>query len=248
MNRLHAGAQRGQSLVEFAMLSLALLPLFLAIPLLGKYLDLAHSAESAARYAAFEATVNDAVTGRKTDARLAEEVRRRFFGTSDAPIKTDDVGGDFAAHRNALWVDHAGRPLLQEFASDVAVRTQRADAPVQTAPVALGNSGFGLSADSVTTAAVTVRPRNVAGLPPFDALSLEVRRHQVLLVDGWGATGTREVARRIAGGSAAVYPIGPLKLLGDTIGQLPTLVLDPPMAVGEVQPDIVPCDRLESGC
>lgn len=248
MNSCRSRAQRGQSLVEFAALALALVPLFIAVPLLGKYLDLTHGVEMAARYAVFEATVLDPAAGRKADTRLVAEVRRRFFSNSDAPIKTGDVAGDSASHRNTLWVDHSGRPLLQQFGTDVATTTHRTDAPAQTEPFTLGSSGLGLPAHTLQTAAVAVRPRDIAGLPPFDTSGLEIHRHQVLLIDGWAAAGPQEVARRITDGRPAIYPIAPLKLLGDTIGQLPPLVLDPAMRVGNVLPDIVPCDRLESGC
>ncbi len=246
--RSASSAHRGQSLAEFAVLMLALVPLFLAIPLLGKYQDLAHMSESAARYLAFEATAARADGGRRTDAELAQEVRRRFFGNSDAAIKTGDVAGDFATHRNPLWVDHSGRPLLEHVETDVAVHTRSLRSGSQPAALILGTSGFGLPDSELHEGVVTVRPRDIANLPPFDALGLEIRRHQVLLAHGWAAAGADDLADRIAGGRARVYPIAPLKLLGDTVGRLPPLVLDPAMQVGDIKPDVVPCDRLEGGC
>lgn len=246
--RSPSSAQRGQSLAEFAVLMLALVPLLLAIPLLGKYQDLAHMSESAARYLVFEATTARAEHARRTDPELAQEVRRRFFGNSDAPIKTGDAAGDFAAHRNPLWVDHSGRPLLVNFETDVGVRTRSAPSGSQSAALVLGTSGFDLPDSELHEGVVTVRPRDVANLPPFDALGLEIRRHQVLFAHGWTAAGADDLADRIAGGRALVYPIGPLKLLGETVGRLPPLVLDPTMQVGGIKPDVVPCDRLEGGC
>ena len=55
--RLAAARHAGQSAVEFLVLALALLPLFLLLPLLGKYLDLGHATEHAARYVAFESAI-----------------------------------------------------------------------------------------------------------------------------------------------------------------------------------------------
>ena len=50
--RRHLPAQRvgGQSTVEFLVLALVLVPLFLIVPLLGKQLDIAQTAASASRY------------------------------------------------------------------------------------------------------------------------------------------------------------------------------------------------------
>ncbi|MHB1372375.1 MAG: hypothetical protein ACYCWL_00630 [Thauera sp.] len=105
--RRRAGVPRtqGQSTVEFLLLALVLLPLFLIVPLLGKQLDIAQTAASASRYVAFEGTVRhgSSLQPWKSDAELADEVRRRFFSVSTAPVKTGDVAGDFAAHRNPLW-------------------------------------------------------------------------------------------------------------------------------------------------
>lgn len=109
-----AGRQRGQSTVEFVVLALALVPLLLIVPLLGKYMDIAQTAAMASRYVAFEGSWRHGSSKDdwKTDPELAREVRRRFFSNSDAPIKTDDTAGDFNAHRNTLWFDHRGAPLL----------------------------------------------------------------------------------------------------------------------------------------
>lgn len=240
--------QGGQSVTEFAVLSLALVPLFLSVPLLGKYLDLAHSTESAARYVTFEATVTHPVSAWRTDADLGNEVRRRFFSNSDAPIKTGDVAGDYAAHRNPLWTDHAGHPLLVEFSKDVTANSRRSEAASLPVALAIGSTGFDLPANSLNSGTVAVRPRSVPNFPPFHRLELEIRRHQAVFVDGWAASGPFEVAQRIETGKALVYPVSTLRLIADTIGQLPPLVLDPAMQAGNVQPELVPCDRLEAGC
>ena len=162
--RSASSAHRGQSLAEFAVLMLALVPLFLAIPLLGKYQDLAHMSESAARYPASKPR-RPRRGGRRTDAELAQEVRRRFFGNSDAAIKTGDVAGDFATHRNPLWVDHSGRPLLEHVETDVATpRSLRSGRSRRPDP---GHECFGLPDSELHEGVVTVRPRDIANLPPL---------------------------------------------------------------------------------
>ena len=108
--------QAGQALVEFLAMAAPLLGLFLLMPMIGKYQDIAHATQMASRYAAFDATVhNDAAGSSKPPAQLAAEVRRRYFSRPDAPIKTGDTAGDFDAHRNPLWTDPAGNPLIPRF-------------------------------------------------------------------------------------------------------------------------------------
>src|SRR5438045_2219743 len=97
--------QRGQATTEFAVLALALVPIFIAIPLIGKYIDVNQAAEQASRYVAFEAAARNTSSSWKTDAEIAVELRRRFFRHSDARVTTNDVAGDFAAHRNPVWTD-----------------------------------------------------------------------------------------------------------------------------------------------
>ena len=58
----------------------------------------------AARYAAFDAmTQQPCRRHMEAEDQLAAEVRRRFFGNSDAPINTGDVADDSDAHRNPFW-------------------------------------------------------------------------------------------------------------------------------------------------
>ena len=70
-------AQAGQALTEFLVVALALIPLFLLIPMIAKYQDIGHSTQMASRYAAFEATIrNDAHGAFKTDANAAKRASR----------------------------------------------------------------------------------------------------------------------------------------------------------------------------
>lgn len=80
--------QAGQALVEFLAMAAPLLGLFLLMPMIGKYQDIAHATQMASRYAAFDATVhNDAAGSSKPPAQLAAEVRRRYFSRPDAPSR-----------------------------------------------------------------------------------------------------------------------------------------------------------------
>jgi TadE-like protein len=244
--RHHRHHQRGQSTVEFVVVALALVPLLIGITLLGKYLDLMNTTEQASRYVAFEGMARNSSNSWKSDAELAAEVRRRFFSNSDAPVKTNDIAGDFSAHRNPLWTDHTGRPFLDNFAQDIGVRTtiaNRNTLPVLARQVA---SGLNLPNANWYTGQVIVTPANVPEFRPFDALNLNIARRTVVLADTWTATNAAEVRRRIEDGGAVVYPIGQIDGVFNALGQIPRLVRDPAMRLGDFDWDIVPCDRLVS--
>ena len=97
--------QSGQAMTEMVIAaSFVLIPLFLLIPWLGKYIDLQQSAIQAARYEAWEYTVwyNDVATEapagavdqngsqitmpEKSIAELQAEARQRFFHEKRMPI------------------------------------------------------------------------------------------------------------------------------------------------------------------
>lgn len=242
--------QRGQSTVEFAVLALVLVPLLLIVPLLGKYLDLAQTTAVASRYAAFEGTVrhSSSTAGWKPEAALADEVRRRFFSASDAPVKSADVAGDFAAHRNPLWHDNRGDPLLPAFAGNVGVSATSASLSQPFG--AFHASAFGLSHGNLHTGRVTVRPAAVAGLQPFDALGLSISRSTTVLVDPWAAGGPDQVATSITRDGwnlIGPFPYRPLETVVNAIElaiQLIPLEGNLPK-VGRIEPDRVPLDRFK---
>ncbi len=238
--------QCGQSTVEFAVFALAMVPAFLVMTLLGKYIDLNQATEVASRYLAFEGIARNSSNSWETQSELGVEVRRRFFSNSDAPIKSGDAAGDFVAHRNPIWSDASGKPLLDNFEDQVSVNTQvSGNNAIAAASIYAGQ--LGLSSDNLYTASVTVNPRDIAGLKPFDKIGLNVTRKTVLLVDAWTARSPASIRSRIEG-SAVMYPLAGLKELIDPIGQVPTVVFDPALAVGNFDWDVVPCDRLIGGC
>lgn len=238
----------GQSSTEFLVLALVLLPLFLIVPLLGKQLDIAHAAASASRYVAFEGTVRNggSLQPWKSDAELAAEVRRRFFGASTAPLKTGDVAGDFAAHRNPLWTDHRGNALLPSFAAHVGAASLRSQLTVPTG--AAFASAMGLDTANLHTGSVRVRVADIPGLAPFDALGLSIERQTTVLVDPWSASGpeaVRRALRRERWTPTGPFPFGLLEVAASPLKLIP-LVLDGAdlPEIGRVDPDLIPTDRL----
>ena len=252
----HARRQRGQSTVEFIVLGMVLVPLLLIVPLIGKHMDIAQTAAIASRYVAFEGSVrhSSSADGWKSDAELAQEVRRRFFSNSDAPIKTNDTVGNFNAHRNTLWFDHRGTPLLSDFAKNVGVQTKNETLSQPFGAQLLPMTDFKLPQDNLYSGQVTVNIDDIAALKPFDALGLSVSRSTTVLVDPWAASGPAQVTNRIRGNGmplSSPFPYKPLEVIAIPLG---VLMSNPAMAllgadvtppdVGRVDPDRVPKDRV----
>ena len=218
MNARHSH-QNGQALTEFLVIALALVPLFLLLPMVGKYQDLVHATQMASRYAAFDATSFGNTGGFnpwKPPAQLAAEVRRRFYSNADAPIKTGDVAGDFDANRNLMWRDPWGHALIRNF-SDVGVSfgnagaTQAAgfDASGADGTALFANAGtIGLASPGVYTANVSVAlanlPTGFRSIEPFDRLDLTIRRHTSLLFDPWHSPDTKRTEAR----TGKLAPVG----------------------------------------
>ena len=253
--------QTGQALTEFLVIALALVPLYLLLPMVGKYQDLVHATQIASRYAAFDATSFGNTAGFnpwKPPAQLADEIRRRFYSNADAPIKTGDVAGDFDANRNLMWRDPWGNALIRNF-SDVGVSFGNVGAAHADGFETTGSDGIALFADAgiiglaspgVYTANVSVAlsnlPAGVRSIEPFDRLNLTVRRHTSLLFDPWHSPDTERTEARtgkLAPVGTAVTGLEPvLKSVIDVIDRGEVA----PPGFSELKPwrDVVPQDRL----
>ena len=266
MNTRRPSPQRehGQALAEFLAVALALIPLFLLVPMIAKYQDLAHFTQLASRYAAFDATVRNDATGTwKPEAELAAEVRRRFFSNSDAPIKTGDVAGNFDAHRNLFWSDPVGEHLISDLDNDIAVtfgtafgssHTEGFQAASDITPfiklagkLQLSTRGIYRSNVSVTLADL---PDGLAFYEPFNSIGLSMTRSTSLLLDPWTARDPQQVEARIMA-SPGVFPAGKLANIANTVSALVSIVEYPAGLTGpklgqlEFWRDVVPDDRLK---
>ena len=245
---LHERAARGQALVEFLGMALVLVPIFLLLPMIAKYQDMVHSTEMAARYVAFDATIrNDAANGGwKPDDQLAGEVRRRFFSNPTAPIKTNDVPGDFKAHQNLFWRDPLNNALIRSFDNDVGVSFGETASTDRAAgfrgasddTVFVNHDALDLHARGIFRGNVSV---TVANLPAtlngpthtydgLKAINLVLRRHVDLVPDAWTAKGPDDVISHIDGD--AVNP-------GVALAPL-SAVIDPAVMLMELPRGICP--------
>ena len=263
----HCADQRGQALTEFLVLAVALVPMFLLVPMIAKYQDLSHATQLASRYVAFDAINRGGLAGDNAwspPAVLADEVRRRFYSNSDAPIKTGDVAGDFDANRNLFWRDPYGHPLIKSF-SDVTLSfgdgesTQTAgfsaasDATVFNKIPLANAKHIGLASPGIYTANVSVAlanlPAGIRSIEPFDKLDLSIQRRTSLLFDPWNSTTTARTENRVA-------TLAPLNSLLNTIDPLIKLAIGyvdlteveaPKFGKLSLWRDAVPADRLKPG-
>ncbi len=106
--------QTGAALVETAILMTVFVPVFIGIPLLGKYLDIQAATLDAGRYAVWERTVwsvrghgwNEG-ENQKSDAAVARETNAFVIGHPSSP-----VGVTGAGISHPLWVNRKQEKLL----------------------------------------------------------------------------------------------------------------------------------------
>jgi hypothetical protein len=260
----------GQALSEFIVIALALVPLFLLMPMIAKYQDLSHATEMASRYVAFEAIANnDGMSSYKPPAQLAQEVRRRFYSNSDAPIKTNDEAGDFKANQNLFWVDAQGDALIKHF-NDVTVSFGAAHGANHADGKSAGDDGkpfnlpvplpvaqqLGLKT-GMYTANVSVVVANLKDIGPsfastyegFKNLNLTVSRHTSVLTDSWTARDPAQIESRID--KDALFPgnrltmVKPALQIAVPLIEMPGPVSAPKMGELSFWRDVVPADRLK---
>ena len=267
-----ARAQQGQALTEFIVIALVLIPLFLLIPVIGKYQDISHATQMASRYLAFEAmTRNDGMSSWKPVDQLAGEVRRRFFSNAEAPIKTDDAAGNFKAHQNLFWRDPQGDALIKDFDSDVKISFGPGNSAEHSGafsgasdadPFKLSET-LGLQTQGIYTANITVALANFSPQPnsyaksfdEFANIGLTMTRHTSLLVDAWTAKEPAQVESRI--NKPELFPgslLAPVKPLTDAaafVMESPKywpgicVTCGPQLGEFEFWRDVVPADRLK---
>lgn len=194
---------------------LVLIPLFLAIPLLGKYLDMRAAAVQTSRYAAWERTVwygGDAASSlgwfgvsrrwqanEKTDDQIRREIGVRYLSETDASeafSSVDRSANDFRGGSKELWKDRNGQALLANY-SDIVNSVANNQAPgtlnVILDPIANFAATLGpftLEMNGAYAATVTMKVKDI-DYDHFLAKSSKASFSEtnVLLANGWSADG-----------------------------------------------------------
>ena len=118
----------GQAMAEFSVTAVfVLVPIFLLIPLVGKYIDLRHTAVQSARQAAWERTVwfERSASGVDTvpkassapfrsDIEIERVAVNRVMGASGRGLDVGDWDVDLVEQDlNPLWRDHRGQQMVR---------------------------------------------------------------------------------------------------------------------------------------
>ncbi|WP_194715390.1 hypothetical protein [Noviherbaspirillum soli] len=253
--RAGAGAaMHGQALTEFLVISLVLIPLFLLLPVIGKYQDISHASQMASRYAAFDAVLrNDGNNSHKSPSQLRNELRQRYFGPAQAGIRS---GPEQKAALKDYWNDPFGKPLIRN-PDDIALSfgashgEKHADGYTRASDTLLfpWASLAGLSTNGIYRANVAVRlanlPEGVRSIEPFDKLDLTIERHASVLPDAWTAASPMQAEQRF-GRMAPINAVIPESVISPAIKYVDLNKVEAPR-FGDLTAwrDVVPQDRLQ---
>ena len=175
--------QQGQALVEMVVAGLFfLVPLFLAVVALGKFIDVQHTTNMGARYAAWERTVWYDAGGKfddinapnhKSGAQIHAELAARIFNDRSRNVSvianTDKNAKSFVNGIDPMWRDNANVRFLRQFdqASTGMTKTPvKSDAAgkaldlIESLPLPTGVTGSlvpPLPSDTFATATVSLK-------------------------------------------------------------------------------------------
>lgn len=215
-----ARRQRGQAMTEFVVGTVFfLLPLFLIVPMLGKYADVKSTAAQSARYSAWERTVwyggASASSGSnwpgnsKTEGEIQNEVRKRVVEFGAALSQNDKSASGFTtAGGRHMWRNRDQSAMLANY-NDASGSLTNGDSPdtatadlLGTVTTFTGVLGFsieskglytGNAALRVTTLPIGTNLRPGSTYGRFDPGPLTFRDRNVILANGWGANGRGHV-------------------------------------------------------
>lgn len=248
-----------------------LIPLFLIIPLLGKYGDVKSAAAQTARYVAWERTVwygsasssNDWPGNSKSEANIREEARQRVVNFGGKITKEDKDASSFAEpNARGMWHNRDSSPMLANYNAANIGAIPNDDTPDPVTGTVLGAitavtaiTGFKLETKGLYTgsAAINISTSSIGGSLSgasegvFDPGLLTFRDKNVILANAWSANGSSHVKTMTAG-------IAPLGLGGDsTVKEVFETLIKVAMApfapeilfleIGKIEPDVVPPDR-----
>jgi len=276
---MHSAKSTGQAMVEFLIAAtLVLVPLFLIVPILGKYMDLKATTIQAARYAAWERTVwfggTNWESGAKDDPTIQREIQRRFFmDTATLKLQSNDGGGTGTTGTpKPLWKDRAGNAMLLPYNANVGETRDLTNVdspglindvldPVVSAISAVGGvlgAAFVLDMDSLYVSNVSVQTAQTRPIKQVLHTTADTStatplftEKNVLIANGWSANGAPHVKKQTEGLTPTSFlqrsPVSDVLTVIQYLSYVFAPELNPNHLKlgGEIQPDIVPDDRLK---
>ncbi len=233
----HCNRQEGSALTETIILSIAMVPLFFAIPMIGRLADVRQTGEQAARYGAWEATVHARDSGGATLARTEE----RFFRKQDAAIASvaqdlpeNNLWGNDREEATGLSADTDVRIDLDES----AVRAWQYDFTSQPAGAAIGeqagrvgklldgigDNDWSLESNGLVRSGVEVEVQANSWMPGDTCSAAQnagcLNISSVIMADGWSAGSDAQAKNRVK----SLVPASALEDVGDimsVVGNFP---------------------------
>jgi hypothetical protein len=249
--------QDGQAIVETLVLAGIAGLLMLGIWTLGKFHDIQAATIQAARYAAWERTVQ--APAQLNAGMLEQKARARLFAWNENSFRDDD-GRRGIGTQTANWNSHSNRRLIARD-QDIRITTTPGPLPGQaqaavdrafgmlTGALASVTAGEALPRGGMTTGQVQVRLADIAALPaPLNRLNLTLTESSAMVSEDWDASGPEQAAERsrsfvLAGAMAEAGVV-----LQPVLTALRPIEHDlPEFRPGVICPDIVPQDRVTNG-
>lgn len=153
--------QSGQAMTEFTVAAaFVVVPLFIIVPVVGKYIDMKLSAIQGSRYAVWEYTVNYESSGeagfrqgmqpRKTKGQVQKEAERRFYSNTALPIDSvGDRSGYDEGDANPFWRYHNGLPIYRPSGNTTLKVSGSENTPDTTGLARRFMKAFGAAASSL---------------------------------------------------------------------------------------------------
>lgn len=257
MNR--CSRECGSALVETAVLMLVMLPVVFAMALMGNLVDLKQTTEQAARYVAWESTVETP----NTQSLSIPLVNNRFYESAGNPIQSAAI----PLSVNSLWGSQTSNAVAMSSSFELKVKADSLyvnSAQYNSVPSAAmrvgqavsrsgmllegvaGNS-WDLTANGVSSSTVGVVIENNEWIPSAGNVCSDsvrvtcVGSRSAILNDSWSASGNEQAAQRIR----SLMPATVLQPLGravSVVGNLPLFgeLKDLKGAFGHVDMSVLP--------
>ena len=233
--------QRGQSLVEFLVAMVFMIPLFLGVYYVSKYADLQQTTVQASRYAAFQRAMQPD-EARLPTAEIEDKLRARFFTRGDAfgngeRLASSDSANNLPSSQGQVvfWRDLAGNPLLQSFGQVTLDFESEALTPWAAVANDQGSMLYSQHNRPIQRANVEVSLMDhlAGGQEP-----LKIGASTATMGDAWSAEGSTGVRSGLSGHA--------LNRVSEAMARLVGQAVAPVVGLFETNEPVMPCVRVEA--